>query len=61
LRELDAKFAEMSEDTGYQEEANLLVKEFETSDWEAAKLLEDQEVRPWRSSPMRSVPLPKPD
>lgn len=40
-RELDAKFAEMSEDTDYQKEANLMAEEFEISDWEAAKLLED--------------------
>jgi hypothetical protein len=40
-RELDAKFAEMSEDADYQKEANLMAEEFEISDWEAAKLLED--------------------
>jgi hypothetical protein len=39
-KELDAKFAGMSEDTDYQKEANLLAKEFESSDWEAAKPLE---------------------
>jgi hypothetical protein len=40
-RELDAKFAEMSEDTDYQKEANLIAQEFEISDWEVAKRLED--------------------
>jgi hypothetical protein len=30
----------MSEDTYYQKEATLLAEEFESSDWEAAKLLE---------------------
>jgi hypothetical protein len=40
-RELDAKFAEMSEDTNYHKEANLIAEEFEISDWEAANLLED--------------------
>ncbi len=39
-KELDAKFAEMSRDTDYQKEANLMAEEFENSDWEAAKLLE---------------------
>jgi Arc/MetJ-type ribon-helix-helix transcriptional regulator len=39
-KELDARFAEMSEDTYYQKEATLLAEEFESSDWEAAKLLE---------------------
>jgi hypothetical protein len=39
-KELDAKFAEMSEDTDYQKEAKLIAEEFESSDWEAAKLLE---------------------
>ena len=39
-KELDAKFAEMSRDTDYQKEANLLAEEFENSDWEAAKILE---------------------
>ena len=40
-RELDAKFAAMSGDTDYQKEASLIAEEFEVSDWEAAKLLED--------------------
>ena len=35
-KELDARFAEMSEDTYYQKEATLLAEEFESSDWEAA-------------------------
>ena len=39
-KELDARFAGMSEDTDYQKEANLLAEEFAGSDWEAAKLLE---------------------
>ena len=39
-KELDAKFAEMSKDTDYQKEAQLIAEEFESSDWEAAKLLE---------------------
>jgi hypothetical protein len=39
-KELDAKFAEMSEDTDYQKEANLMAEEFASSDWETAKLLE---------------------
>jgi|APFre7841882654_1041346.scaffolds.fasta_scaffold57360_3 hypothetical protein len=39
-KELDAKFAEMSEDTDYQKEARLIAEEFESSDWEAAKFLE---------------------
>ena len=40
-KELDAKFKEMAEDTDYQEAANLLANEFELSDWEAAKLVEE--------------------
>ena len=39
-KELDAKFAEMSEDTDYQKEANLMAEEFASSDGETAKLLE---------------------
>ena len=39
-KELDAKFAEMSKDTGYQKEAQLIAKEFESSDVETAMLLE---------------------
>jgi hypothetical protein len=39
-KELDARFAEMSEDADYQKEANLMAEEFASSDWEAAKLLE---------------------
>lgn len=39
-KEIDAQFAEMSADTDYQKEAHLMAKEFESSDWEAAKLIE---------------------
>jgi hypothetical protein len=39
-KELDAKFSDMSKDPGYQQEAQMLAKEFESSDWEAAKLLD---------------------
>jgi hypothetical protein len=40
-KELDAKFAEMSKDTDYQKEAQLITEEFESSDWETAKLLDE--------------------
>jgi hypothetical protein len=39
-KELDAKFAEMSKDTDYQKNAQMLMEEFEYSDWETAKFLE---------------------
>ena len=39
-KEIDARFAEMSKDTDYQKEANLMAEEFASSDWEAAKILE---------------------
>jgi hypothetical protein len=39
-KELDARFAGMSEDAAYQKESTLLAEEFESSDWETAKLLE---------------------
>jgi len=39
-KELEAKFAEMAEDSDYQKEAKLIAEEFESSDWEAAKILE---------------------
>jgi len=42
-KELDAKFAEMAEDTDYQKEAKLIAEEFESSDWETAKFLEGQQ------------------
>jgi Arc/MetJ-type ribon-helix-helix transcriptional regulator len=38
-KELDAQFAGMSADADYQREATLMAEEFESSDWEAAKLL----------------------
>jgi hypothetical protein len=37
---LDAQFAEMSKDTDYQKNAQLILDEFEGSDWEAANFLE---------------------
>jgi len=40
-RELDAKFSEMSKDTDYQRDAQLIAEEFENSDWETAKLLDE--------------------
>jgi hypothetical protein len=39
-RELDAKFSEMSKDTDYQKAAQLMAEEFESSDWEAIRVLE---------------------
>jgi Arc/MetJ-type ribon-helix-helix transcriptional regulator len=39
-KELDAKFAGMSEDAAYQKESTLMAEEFESSDWETASLLE---------------------
>jgi len=39
-RELDAKFSGMSKDTDYQRDAQLMSEEFESSDWETAKLLD---------------------
>ena len=39
-RELDAKFAGMAQDRDYQREATLMAEEFESSDGEAAGLLE---------------------
>ena len=38
-RELDAEIFEMSKDTDYQKHAQLMAEEFESSDWETAKLL----------------------
>jgi len=40
-KELDAKFSGMSKDPDYQREAQLTAEEFESSDWETAKLLDD--------------------
>jgi metal-responsive CopG/Arc/MetJ family transcriptional regulator len=40
-KELDAKFSEMSKDTDYQRDAQLMAEEFENSDWETAKLLDE--------------------
>jgi hypothetical protein len=40
-RELDAKFSGMSKDTDYQRDAQLMAEEFESSDWETAKLLDE--------------------
>jgi hypothetical protein len=40
-KELDAKFSEMSKDTDYQRDAQLIAEEFESSDWETAKLLDE--------------------
>jgi hypothetical protein len=40
-RELDAKFAEISNDIDYQKDAQLIMEEFECSDGETAKLLEE--------------------
>ena len=39
-KELDAQFAEMSKDTDYQKNSQLILEEFECSDWETAKFLE---------------------
>jgi hypothetical protein len=40
-RELDAKFFEIPKDTDYQMDAQLMAEEFESSDWETAKLLDE--------------------
>jgi len=40
-KELDAKFAEMSKDTDYQRDAQSIAEEFESSDWETVKLLDE--------------------
>ena len=40
-KELDAKFSEMSKDRDYQRDAQLIAEEFESSDWETAKLLDE--------------------
>jgi hypothetical protein len=40
-RELDAKFSDMSKDTDYQRDAQLIAEEFDSSDWETAKLLDE--------------------
>jgi ABC-type uncharacterized transport system substrate-binding protein len=40
-KELDAKFSEMSKDTDYQKDSQLIVEEFEITDWETAKLLDE--------------------
>jgi predicted PolB exonuclease-like 3'-5' exonuclease len=40
-RELDAKFSAMSKDTDYQRDAQLIAEEFESSDGETAKLLDE--------------------
>jgi len=40
-RELDAKFSGMSKDTDYQHDARSMAEEFESSDWETAKLLDE--------------------
>lgn len=40
-KELDAKFSEMSKDTDYQRDAQLMAEEFESTDWETAKLLDE--------------------
>jgi hypothetical protein len=40
-REIDAAFAGMAEDADYQKEAELLVEDFEHSDWEALRLEEE--------------------
>ena len=39
-KELDAQFAGMSKDTDYQKNAQLILEEFDGSDWETAKFLE---------------------
>lgn len=39
-KELDAKFAGMSEDADYQKRTTLMAEQFESSDWETASLLE---------------------
>jgi Arc/MetJ-type ribon-helix-helix transcriptional regulator len=39
-KELDAKFAAMSEDAAYQKESTLMAEEFESSDGATASLLE---------------------
>jgi Arc/MetJ-type ribon-helix-helix transcriptional regulator len=38
--QIDAAFAGMADDTGYQNEAELIAEEFEHSDWEALRLEE---------------------
>ncbi len=40
-QELDAKFSGMSIDTDYRQEAQGVAEEFESSDWETAKLLDE--------------------
>jgi Arc/MetJ-type ribon-helix-helix transcriptional regulator len=39
-KELDAKFSDMSKDRDYQRDAQLIAQDFESSDREAAKLLD---------------------
>jgi len=40
-KQLDSKFSEISKDTDYQRDAQLMAEEFEGSDWETAKLLDE--------------------
>jgi hypothetical protein len=41
-RQIDAAFAGMAEDTGYQREARLMSEDFAASDWEALRLKEGE-------------------
>jgi hypothetical protein len=46
-RQIDAAFAGMADDAGYQKEAQLLAQDFQYSDWEALRLDEkDLEEEP---------------
>lgn len=39
-KQIDARFAGMAEDSGYQEEARVISEEFSQSDWEAFERIE---------------------
>ena len=43
-KEIDARFAKISEDADYQREAKLIDEEFNQSDWEALELTEREPV-----------------
>jgi hypothetical protein len=43
-KEIDARFAKISEDADYQREAKLIDEEFNESDWEALELTEREPV-----------------
>jgi hypothetical protein len=43
-KQIDAKFARMAEDTGYQKQAKLIAEEFNQSDWEAFQIATEDAV-----------------